>query len=150
MVTVYSFIITVEFFLLFKPQFTKNAHNFLYLNQCTRKHLCSWTVAPFQRFWGCFDWLDRHANYNGAVCLHFRLELNTMRGSKCPHRQSIKDWGRANVWVLPRKLCVHIVIWTSCFGVGNSCSLSKIFIYAIEMVSGLGWQECSKRCAFIK
>jgi hypothetical protein len=55
-------IITIEFLLFIKWQFTTDTQNILHLNHCTHGHVCSWTVAQFWRFRGGSEWFYRHKN----------------------------------------------------------------------------------------
>jgi len=53
-------LITVEFLLFIKSQFTINAQNIAHLNYYTHVKIRSWTVTHIQRFWGNYKWFDRH------------------------------------------------------------------------------------------
>jgi len=42
-------LVTLEFLLFIQSQLTTNVQNALHMDQCTYRHLWSWTVAPFPR-----------------------------------------------------------------------------------------------------
>jgi hypothetical protein len=73
-------LITAAFLLFVRSQFTINAQNVQYLNQCMQGHIWSRTVTHFQMSWDCWKWFDRHKKCVGEVFLHFQLYLNTYAG----------------------------------------------------------------------
>jgi hypothetical protein len=90
--------------LFIKSQFITGAPNILHLNQCTHGHVWSRTVAPFQRSWRTCEWFDRHQNYAGEASLRFQLQLNKLGYLSAPTNKNLKDWYRANVNAITRKL----------------------------------------------
>ena len=59
---------------------TEQTLKICHLNQCTRGHVRTWTVAPFQRSRGGRAWFDRHQKCVGKMSLHFQLQLVTGGG----------------------------------------------------------------------
>jgi hypothetical protein len=44
----------------------------------------------------------------GEVTVHFRLELNTLGVLDVPTDEKLMDWGRANMWAVPRRPRTYI------------------------------------------
>jgi hypothetical protein len=88
-----SKLVIVEFLLFIKSQFTEDAQNILYLNECTHQQMWLWTVAPFQTSRGGFECFDR---LQRGVCCVSSFQVGTEYGRflKCPHRQKSKECGQ--------------------------------------------------------
>jgi len=94
-------------------QFTTDAQNILRLNPSTHGHVWSWTVAPFQRSRGGWEWFDKHKKFFEEAFLHYQLDIITLEFLSIPKDKNPKDRSGVNVGALARKL------WTY-FGVENS------------------------------
>ena len=58
----------------------------------------------FQRSRGGCEWFDKLQNYVGEVFLHFEIERNSLSLHGVPTDKNVKDWGRAKVGAVPRRL----------------------------------------------
>jgi hypothetical protein len=103
-------LMSVEFLLFIKTQFTTNAQSIFYLTQCTHGQVWSWTVPRI--LWsreGC-KCFDRHHHRFGEVSFHFKLELNTL-GFLIPDRKKLSDRDKHFVGLYLENVCPHILIW---------------------------------------
>lgn len=109
---------------------------------CPPKRMHAWTrliiVQPFETHQGGREWFDRHQKWVGKTYLRFQLLLNTLGFLSVPTVRSPKDWGRANVVAVLRKLNVSghtgILTWTyflALLWITRSWNFSKQFRYTL-------------------
>jgi hypothetical protein len=103
----------------------------------------AFTAECNTRFRGSYECFDTHKQCVGKVSFHFQFEQNTLGAVSVPTNKNPKDWGRANVKAVTRKIDVrgHVLLWNLflVFLWGTpSWSLSKHFRYIPQSVEWLG------------
>jgi len=88
----------------------------------------------FSRAWGRFRMIFQAQNLRWWNVSSFSIGAKYIRVLSIPKGKNLKDWSRANLGAVPRKLNVwgHTLIFSLYFVWGNhSWSPSKFFIYAL-------------------